>query len=35
MKGGPIEITWMHYPGIRLLEQTEQKICRTQVCLEQ
>ena len=31
MKGGPIAITWMRFPGIRLVEQTEQKFPHIQV----
>ena len=39
-KGGPLvssgfAITRMRFPGIRLVEQTEQKFRRIRVCLEQ
>ena len=32
VKRGPFAITWMRFPGIRLVEQTDQKFLRIRDC---
>ena len=34
LKGGPFAITWMRFPGIRFVEQTEQLFCRFESVLK-